>query len=66
MNRLINLVWKVRIWHDTRAQDLVEYALMSGLIGTAVVALSPQLASSISASFSRVASPLSAAASQGS
>ena len=66
MNRLTNVVWKLRIWQDNRAQDLVEYALMSGLIATAVVAFSPQLASSITAQFSRVASPLSTAALQGS
>ena len=66
MDRLINVVWKLRIWQDNRAQDLIEYALMSGLIATAVVALSPQLAASISAQFSRVATPLSSAAAQGS
>ena len=66
MDRLINVVWKLRIWRDIRAQDLIEYALMSGLIATAVVALSPQLAASISAQFSRVAVPLASAASQGS
>ena len=66
MDRINTIVWKLRIWQDTRAQDLIEYALMSGLIATAVVALSPQLAASISASFSRVASPLSTAALQGS
>ena len=66
MDRLNNLVWRFRIWQDCRGQDLIEYALMSGLIATAVVALSPQLAASISASFSRVATPLSLAATQGS
>ena len=66
MDRLINLVWTARIWQETKGQDLIEYALMSGLIATAVVALSPQLAASISAQFSRVAVPLSAAALQGS
>lgn len=66
MNRLTSVVWKLRIWQDNTAQDLIEYALMSGLIATAVVALSPQLAASISAQFSRVAVPLSTAALQGS
>ena len=66
MDRLINLIWMARIWHDRLAQDMIEYALMSGLIATGVVALSPQLAASISAQFSRVASPLSTAALQGS
>jgi len=66
MDNLIYLTWKARIWHETLGQDLIEYALMSGLIATAVVALSPQLAAAISMSFSRVAAPLSTAASQGS
>ena len=66
MDRLINLVWTARIWHDRLAQDLIEYALMSGLVATAVVAFSPQLAASISTQLSRVASPLSSAANQGS
>ena len=66
MDRLIILFWKARIWQDTKAQDLIEYALMSGLIAMAVVALSPQLAASISAQFSKVATPLAAAANQGS
>jgi len=66
MYQLVNLAWKARIWHDTLGQDLIEYALMSGLIGTAVVALSPQLAAAITAQFSRVATPLSQAALQGS
>jgi Flp pilus assembly pilin Flp len=66
MNRLIDLVWMARIWHDRMAQDMIEYALMSGLIATGVVALSPQLAASISMQFSRAATPLSIAATQGS
>jgi Flp pilus assembly pilin Flp len=69
--RLIQLgwrfyIWKETFWCDRRGQDLIEYALMSGLIATGVIALSPQLASSISTQFSRVATPLSSAAQQGS
>jgi Flp pilus assembly pilin Flp len=56
----------MRIWQETSGQDLIEYALMSGLIATCVVALSPQLASSISAEFSRISTPLASAALQGS
>jgi len=66
MERLINLIWTIRIWQDEAGQDLIEYALMSGLIATGVIALSPQLANSISTQFSRIALPLSQAASQGS
>ncbi|HEY3739960.1 MAG TPA: Flp family type IVb pilin [Bryobacteraceae bacterium] len=66
MQQVINLIWTIRIWHDTAGQDLIEYALMSGLIATGVIALSPQLANSISMQFSKVATPLSSAALQGS
>ena len=66
MDQMINLTWKMRIWQETLGQDLIEYALMSGLIATAAVALSPQLAAAISQQFSRVAVPLSQAAAQGS
>jgi len=66
MERLTNLIWTIRIWHDQSGQDLIEYALMSGLLATGVVALSPQLAASISMQFSKVAGPLSQAATQGS
>lgn len=66
MQQVINLIWTIRIWHDTAGQDLIEYALMSGLIATGVVALSPQLANSISMQFSKVSTPLSTAALQGS
>jgi len=66
MDRFTNLIWRIRLWQDLAGQDLIEYALMSGLIATAVVALSPQLAASISTTFSRVGVPLSAAATQGS
>lgn len=66
MERLSNLIWTARIWHDNKAQDMIEYALMSGLIATGVVALSPQLAALITNRFSLVAVPLSLAAAQGS
>jgi Flp pilus assembly pilin Flp len=66
MQPIFNLIWTLKIRHDTSGQDLIEYALMSGLIATAVIALSPQLAASISTQFSKVALPLSSAASQGS
>lgn len=66
MDRLMNLIWTIRIWQDRSGQDLIEYALMSGLIATGVIALSPQLAASISTQFSKIATPLSQAATQGS
>ena len=35
MNRITDLVWKARIWKDTRGQDMIEYALMAGFVALA-------------------------------
>ncbi len=62
-----NLVWKLRIWKDTRGQDLIEYALMAGFVAVAAGAIMPGgVATSISTIFSKVASVMSTAATQGS
>ena len=61
-----NLIVKLQVWKDTRAQDLIEYALMAGFVAVAAGAIMPGIASSISTIFSKVAAVLSAAASQGS
>jgi pilus assembly protein Flp/PilA len=64
MTRITNLVWKLRIWKDTRGQDLIEYALMAGFVAVAAGAIMPSVASSISTIFSKISSVMSAAASQ--
>lgn len=64
--RMVDLLWKVRLWHELQGQDLIEYALMTGLVATGLIAMSPQLAASISTQFSKVAVPLSQASTQGS
>jgi len=64
MIRITNLVWKLRIWKDTRGQDLIEYALMAGFVAVAAGAIMPGVASSISTIFSKISSVMSAAASQ--
>jgi pilus assembly protein Flp/PilA len=61
-----NLVWKLRIWKDTRGQDLIEYALMAGFVAVAAGAIMPSVATSISTIFSKVSSVMSSAATQGS
>ena len=66
MNRITNLVWKLRIWKDTRGQDLIEYALMAGFVAVAAGAIMPGVASSISTIFSKVSSVMSGASTQGS
>jgi pilus assembly protein Flp/PilA len=64
MTRITNLVWKLRIWKDTRGQDLIEYALMAGFVAVAAGAIMPGVASSISTIFSKISSVLSAASAQ--
>jgi pilus assembly protein Flp/PilA len=66
MKKLDQLVLKMRIWADTRGQDLVEYALMSGFVAVAAGAIIPGVSTSISRIFSLVASELKGSASQGS
>ncbi len=66
MNRLTNLVLKMRVWKDTKGQDLIEYALMAGFVAVAAGAIMPSVATSISQIFSKVASVMGAAATQGS
>jgi pilus assembly protein Flp/PilA len=61
-----NLVLKLKIWKDTRGQDLIEYALMAGFVAVAAGAIMPGVASSISTIFSKIASVMSSAATQGS
>jgi pilus assembly protein Flp/PilA len=41
---ITNWVWKLRIWKDTRGQDLVEYALMAGFVAVAAGAIMPDVA----------------------
>ena len=61
MKRIMNLAWAMRIWKDTRGQDLIEYALMAGFVAVAAGAIMPNVAGSISSIFSKVGSVLSAA-----
>jgi pilus assembly protein Flp/PilA len=60
------LVLKLRILTNTSGQDLIEYALMAGFVAVAAGAIMPDVATSISTIFSKVASVMTEAASQGS
>lgn len=62
MKPLIDVVWKLRIWRDTHAQDLIEYALMAGFVAVAAGSIMPGVSTSISRIFSKVASTMTAAA----
>jgi pilus assembly protein Flp/PilA len=61
-----NLILKLQVWKDTRGQDLIEYALMAGFVAVAAGAIMPGVATSISTIFSKIASVMSNAATQGS
>ena len=54
----------VRLWKDRHGQDLIEYALMAGFVAVAAGAIMPGVATNVSKIFSKVASTMTAAASQ--
>jgi pilus assembly protein Flp/PilA len=67
MERLTNLYLSlgIRIRNlkgNVKAQDLIEYALMAGLVAVAAGALMPNIASSISTVFSKISSVMADAA----
>lgn len=66
LRNMKNFILKLRILKDTRGQDLIEYALMAGFVAVAAGAIMPGVATSISTIFSKIASVMSAAATQGS
>ena len=64
MKKVNLILLRLRIWKDTRGQDLIEYALMAGFVAVAAGAIMPNVASSISTIFSQISSVLSSASSQ--
>jgi pilus assembly protein Flp/PilA len=50
-----------RFWKETRAQDLLEYALAAGMVALAVVAAIPQLTGVINNVFLRIGSLVNSA-----
>ena len=64
MTRINSFILKMQIWKDTQGQDLIEYALMAGFVAVAAGAIMPGVATSISTIFSKIASVMTAAASQ--
>ena len=63
MKKIINIVWNFRMWKETHAQDLIEYALMAGFVAVAAGAIMPNVSGYITTIFSKVSSTLAAAAS---
>ena len=56
MKNLKMLALKLRVWNDTRGQDLVEYALAAGLVAVAAVACMPGLSGTVNAVFVKIGS----------
>jgi len=48
----------LRLWSDDEGQDLVEYALLVGLIGVALIAAMGALKTGISSAFSEAVSAM--------
>ena len=58
MTRITNLVLKLKVWKDTKGQDLIEYALVAALVGLGAVAAMKGLSNSIGNTFNSVGSSL--------
>jgi pilus assembly protein Flp/PilA len=65
MNKLTKMMWTLRLWKDTKGQDLIEYALMAGFVALAAGAIMPNVATAISTIFSKINSALSTASTNG-
>lgn len=59
---MTKLLWKLRIWKDTRGQDLIEYALMAGFVAVAAGAIVPGVAASMRTIFDKINTILANAA----
>jgi pilus assembly protein Flp/PilA len=66
MDRFNRLFVRLQLMKDTKGQDLIEYALMAGFVAVAAGAIMPGVSQNISEIFSKVASSMGSAASQGS
>jgi pilus assembly protein Flp/PilA len=56
MKKLIEIVWRGRLWKETKGQDLVEYALLAGFITVAVAAAFPPMNGGLETIFSKIQS----------
>jgi pilus assembly protein Flp/PilA len=65
MKKLNLMAYRLRIWKDTRGQDLIEYALMAGFIAVAAGAIVPGVAESIKTIFGKVNNVMTSASGQG-
>jgi pilus assembly protein Flp/PilA len=62
----MTILYRFKLWRETCGQDLIEYALMAGFVAVAAGAVMPGTATAISTIFSKTASLLTKASTQGS
>ena len=58
MTKIGNYILRLRVWKDTSGQDLVEYALIAGLIAVVAVASVTSLGTTITNMFTKITSIL--------
>ena len=61
MKRVKDQLLRLRVWKDSRGQDLVEYALAAGLVAVAAVACMPGLSATVNNVFTKIASIIDSA-----
>jgi len=66
MNKLKNVLLNLQIIKDTRGQDFIEYAMLTGLVAVAVGVVIPDFSTSFSKIYSRVTVALNTSAQTGS
>ena len=54
MTALVNGIWKLKIWNETRGQDLMEFALMGGFVALVAAALFPSISDGVCLVFKKV------------
>ncbi len=65
-NKILKYQIWLKLWKDAHGQDLIEYALMAGFVAVAAGSIMPGVSNSVSKIFSKIASVMSSAATQGS
>ena len=64
--QIFDCLLRLRIWTDTHGQDLIEYALLAGIVAVTAGAIMPGVSRSVSQIFSKVSSALVEARNSGS
>ncbi len=52
--KVMDQLYRLRIWRDTQGQDLVEYSLLTGFIAVAAGATFPPISGNIAIIFSKI------------